>query len=500
MKTVLSLKPDEARDFFLKNESYCNFDIPEYFNFETLLNKISKEILNKDYKSYFIQNENPNNFDTVNYRIIGNKDGKYAWRPYQLIHPFLYVALVQIITEKNNWNFLVNRFNDLSKNNRNIACVSLPAVTKRFKKDKAEQISRWTTEIEQESIITSLDFDYLYHADITDCYGSIYTHSIPWSLHTKEIAKGKREDKKLLGNKIDSLLQSMSNGQTNGIPQGSTLMDFIAEILLCYIDSLLGEKIKSIKKTEYRIIRYRDDYRIFSSSPVIAEKILKDLTDILNEHGLKINSSKTFGSSDSLKTSIKQDKFTSLVNPKKFDTLTSELYYLSEFSRDFPNSGQLAVLLNNFYKKVEALSKKDTKENIKVLISIVTDIAYKNPRTYQISASILSIFLNFLSKSEKKRFLNKIITKFSKLPNTGIMQLWLQRITLKINISQEYSELLCQKVRNNSTEVWESIFLNQKIKKIIKDENITNKEFIEKMPASITRSEVDLFQHIEPSL
>ena len=55
----------------------------------------------------------------------------------------------------------------------------------------------------------------------------------------------------------------MSYGQTNGIPQGSALMDFVAELVLCYIDSLLSEQIEGIEKSEYKIIRYRDDYRIF---------------------------------------------------------------------------------------------------------------------------------------------------------------------------------------------------------------------------------------------
>jgi len=87
----------------------------------------------------------------------------------------------------------------------------------------------------------------------------------------------------------------MSNGQTNGISQGSVLMDFIAEIVLCYVDSLLADKIKNVKKVDYKIIRYRDDYRIFSNNPQVAEQILKELTDILNDFGMKINSTKTKG-------------------------------------------------------------------------------------------------------------------------------------------------------------------------------------------------------------
>ena len=88
------------------------------------------------------------------------------------------------------------------------------------------------------------------------------------ALHTKEIAKSNQNNKELLGNKIDSLIQLMQNGQTNGIPQGSVLMDFIAEIILSYADKLLDEKIKNLN-LDYKVIRYRDDYRIFQMTVII---------------------------------------------------------------------------------------------------------------------------------------------------------------------------------------------------------------------------------------
>src|SRR5438132_4159928 len=37
--------------------------------------------------------------------------------------------------------------------------------------------------------------------DISRFYGSIYTHSIPWALHTKFVAKQRRRDYTLLGNR-----------------------------------------------------------------------------------------------------------------------------------------------------------------------------------------------------------------------------------------------------------------------------------------------------------
>ena len=57
----------------------------------------------------------------------------------------------------------------------------------------------------------------------------------------------------------------MTYNQTNGIPQGSVLMDFLAEIVLGYADTKITEKIDS-EISDYKIIRYRDDYKIFVHS------------------------------------------------------------------------------------------------------------------------------------------------------------------------------------------------------------------------------------------
>ena len=44
MKGILDFSYNDARRFFLKEESYCNFDLPKYFVFHNLLEQISQEI------------------------------------------------------------------------------------------------------------------------------------------------------------------------------------------------------------------------------------------------------------------------------------------------------------------------------------------------------------------------------------------------------------------------------------------------------------------------
>jgi hypothetical protein len=241
-QSVLCLSADEARKFFLKQESYCTFDLPPYISFQAVLTKVSKILGDKNLNDFY-NSQKPRDFDDVNYSLYNNKDGKYAWRPLQLIHPVLYVALVHKITIPDNWNMIKNRFND-SSSNAQIQCLSIPIVSLSKEKDKAEQISEWWKKIEQNSLKLSLEYNYLVETDISDCYPSIYTHIISWALHGKSIAKKEKNNPKLLGNIIDRLIQDMHYAQTNGIPQGPVLMDFIAEMVLGYADIEISKKIK----------------------------------------------------------------------------------------------------------------------------------------------------------------------------------------------------------------------------------------------------------------
>jgi hypothetical protein len=497
MRNILSLSAKEAKKFFLKEESYFNFDLPPYFQFDSLLDSVLRKMSGRKLSDFYNPKLKPSDVYDVNYTLITNKDGRYAWRPLQLIHPAIYVYLINEITEQENWSYIVKRINSLIKKSGNIECASLPVVSNYYKKDKASQIMNWSEEVERKSIIYSLDYDYLFKTDITDCYGSIYTHSVPWALHDKAVAKEERNNKNLIGNKIDYQLQAMSNGQTNGISQGSVLMDFIAEIVLCYVDSLLTDKIKDFKKTSYKIIRYRDDYRIFSDNPKIAEQIIKELTDILNDFGMKINSSKTEGKDDIVHSSLKPDKLSWIVNGNKYNDPQSELYSISVFAKKFPNSGTVVRLLQGFYNKIAGLSKKEINSNVKVLISIATDIAYKNPRTYPIISAILSKFIDLVPKRDKHQIIRKILNKFKKLPNTGIMQLWLQRITIKISNDFDYSEKLCNKVTNDNVVIWNSDWLNADLGEVINSGNLVNREALRTVGNIISSEEVALFDKNE---
>lgn len=503
MKSILEFTHLEAREYFLKEESYFNFDLPKYFEFQSLLDNISTRIegsnLSDFYNSYTDEKRRekatyPSDFEDVNYQFLNNKDGKFAWRPYQLIHPALYVSLVHKITEEENWNFIIDRFKQFRQNPQ-IECYSLPLESETEDlSDKAVTITNWWQSIEQKSLELALDYGYVLHTDITNCYGSIYTHSVVWALHTRPTAKAERKNKSLIGNMIDKHLQDMSFGQTNGIPQGSVLMDFIAEMVLGYADLELTGRLEYEGISDFQIIRYRDDYRIFTNNPHEAEIILKNITEILIELNMRLNAQKTLVSDDVIKDSIKPDKQYWNTAKQGARGLQNHLLIIHELANIFPNSGSLTKALTKYFNRIVSL--KETKQNIIVLISILVDIAFKNPRTYPIVAAILSEFLHYFLEREEQidEILEKIYDKFELIPNTGHLQIWLQRITVKFDRDREYEETLCKKVNDSDTEIWNSDWLNNELQNIIKNERIVNEETIEELSEVIVPEEVELFE------
>ena len=303
-RSVLELTAFQARSFFLKPESYCRLDLPPYFDFGRVLRPVEKLLSGKSLANFKLK---PRSFEDINYTIYSNKDGRYAWRPFQLIHPVIYVDLAHLMTEPKAWAEIQSRFADFANDPR-LRCLSIPQESLTKRKDQGAQILHWWQGIEQASIQLALDFNYVLHADIADCYASVYTHSVAWAVHGKPKAKANKHDQALIGNAIDGRIQDMQNGQTNGIPQGSVLLDLIAELVLGYADLALSRRLDKDKISDFQILRYRDDYRIFVNDSQVGEIILKALTEILIALGLKLNVSKTTGAQAVVGSSLKIDK------------------------------------------------------------------------------------------------------------------------------------------------------------------------------------------------
>lgn len=487
-RSILAMTAQQARAFFLKPESYCGVDLPPYITFARILSVVSKELLGKSLAS---MSSKPRDHEGVNYSMLSNKDGRHAWRPFQLIHPALYVSLVEHITKPASWKIVRDRFKEFQKLT-NFKCLSIPLEASPSGVDKAAQILNWWLGIEQGSIERALEFNYVFHADIADCYADIYTHSIAWALHTKAVAKARKTDKSLIGNIIDSHIQDMRHGQTNGIPQGCVLMDFIAELVLGYADLDLSSRLEAAGITEFQVLRYRDDYRIFVQSPQLGEEILKTLTEVLIDLGLKLNTGKTTGSLQVVASSIKADKRAWFRGSQAARNLQKHLLIIHAHGIDFPNAGSLTVALTQFHERLMRVKRI---QNPVVLISIAVDIAYSSPRTFPACAAIISKLLSALgSKDARVDVIKKIHRKLSQLPNTGHMEIWLQRISHSFEPKLAYKEQLCQLVKGKSVDVWNNNWITStKLKMALDPVQIVNKSKLRALKPVIKPNEIALF-------
>ncbi len=129
---------------------------------------------------------------------------------------------------------------------------------------------------------------YVLHADISQFYPSIYTHTIPWALHTKKIAKLSFNDMSLAGNILDRELQACQFGQTKGVAIGPDTSLGVAELLLAPLDKRLKEECRLMGG-----VRFIDDMEFSFQKLADAEAALAHLESMLYEYELQLNGNKT---------------------------------------------------------------------------------------------------------------------------------------------------------------------------------------------------------------
>lgn len=458
MKSILELSEVKAYKYFMESSNYCTLDLPIYMDFSKVLTYVENKVGKKTFEDILQdKDKKPSECEGVNHRLLVKKDANFTYRPIDVANPYLYYLLVRQITNRGNWQEIKKRFSVFAC--PNIDVVSIPKVKgDKDKSHKAAGVSDWWENVEQKTLALSLRYRYMFVTDITNCYGSIYTHSIAWALMGKDEAKRKKGKSGLLGNILDTYMQGMQYGQTNGIPQGSVLFDFIAEMVLGYSDSLLSAKLRSEGITEYKILRYRDDYRIFSNKREELEKIAFCLQTILADLNFQLNAKKTLLTEDVIANALKPDKLAYLktyplyrkTNKRIYSTastLQQELLYIHQFAKDYPNSGTLRKLLTVFS---ERLSKhKNSIKDPTILIAILTDIVLGSPRCYPIVLQLCSVLINQLpSTDEREEAVKNIYEKFQLIPNIGELQIWMQRITYKWKTLIPYTEPICKIVAN----------------------------------------------------
>lgn len=485
LEPIFKKKNDEARDFFLKEDNYCTVQLPLYFSFKQIINKASKALKDKHLKSFYAQGKGPRSVDDVNCNICINKGGNYQWRILSLVNPYLYVNAVNLITEKNNWNLIVKRIEKLQTDN--ITSCAWPLFSLRENSNKIS-ITNWWQGFEQECIRLSASYSHVGITDIANCYSSIYTHTISWAIHGEKMAKENKGNNELLGNKIDNYLMDVHYGQTNGIPEGNVFSDFLAELVLTYADYLLYEKLNQKKLNDYKILRYRDDYRIFSNSQVDITTILKALSDALLHLNLKLNSDKTKITFDILGCVIKEDKKYLLNHEINKRNLQTWLYSIWNIANLFPGCGSVTKELQSVYTN-KVLALKNKPKDIEQLISLTIGIMKFSSNYYPYCISILSKFASY--KGIYPKIIAGLTDAFKDCPNTDFLNIWIQRMTLGFGKSIKYETKLCEAI-SGGVNIWNWSWLNK-----TPNENIINKKKLSEMEQVVQKEEVSIFEQRE---
>ncbi|PWE72166.1 hypothetical protein B1R38_18200, partial [Bacillus cereus] len=255
---------------FIIEKGFFSKDIPS----EITSTILSKKMDNIDISAATLSNRGLNKWSKLVEYSIPKKDN--FRRICAIPHPLHYLVLAKIIED--NWSELNNHFNK-----SNIS-LSVPVLSDNSIEPKKKMSEKNNIRIEKLSLNK-----YILCLDINRYYPSIYTHSIPWALHTKEVAKSNTNNNDLLGNKLDKVIRNMQDGQTLGIPIGPMSSWIIQEI----IGTALDEEFKNQMGYSVEGYRYTDDMEYYFKTFEEANKALIIMNKVLKSYELDLNVTKT---------------------------------------------------------------------------------------------------------------------------------------------------------------------------------------------------------------
>jgi hypothetical protein len=140
-------------------------------------------------------------------------------------------------------------------------------------------------------------YDAMVQIDVSKCFDSIYTHSLPWAVLGKDQTKfNLDESKATFGGLFDALMQNLNHKETNGIVIGPEFSRVFAEIILQSVDVELVTKLavreNLTHKVDYEIFRYVDDFFVFYNKESTQLKIFRDASGSSQVKKLSINTAK----------------------------------------------------------------------------------------------------------------------------------------------------------------------------------------------------------------
>jgi hypothetical protein len=482
----------DARRYFLSSSSYSDLALPHYFNFDRVIAEVSHILGTGTLDQHCLSGKNVGEMSAVNHTLCHNRDGAYAMRPYQFTNPALYVSLVHEITRPEAWKRIVRRFRSFDCDPR-ISVAGIPVQQTDGLPDCCGMVRSWYEGMEQRSISYSLSYRHVLTTDIADCHGSTRPWTIIPALYENVPSRTKLADPLLLGNVIANHLRMIAGPTGKGIPSGTMLMNFISELVLGYVDRQVAVRIRKAEGDslwDFRIIRFRDDYRIFVNDPAVGERLLVLLSEILATVGMKLSSDKTRILDDVISGSIKADKLYWLDRPIS-QNLKIALLQIREVGIVHPNSGSLITALSKCLQTIQATRYSGSSLP---LIAIVADIMRKSPRTYPLGCALISHMLGSdASREQVANTLWAVRSKCNQIPNTGLLDVWLQRVGSPRNVQLRAGESLCRIFNGEDVALWNATWLRSSLRQAIENPEIVNTNRLIALSPTIHPWEVCMF-------
>lgn len=276
-------------------------------------------------------------------------------RPLGIPNPAAYQQLCKYISEI--WTQLQQYFEEETKGQNHL--ISRTHIRKMKDSDSLFSMNykNWKVDGTPEPDLL-LGARYLVHADVSNCFPSIYTHAFSWALVGKDVAKQNQADNSQWYNILDFYTRNVKFGETHGLLIGPHASNLLSEIIMVKIDKTLYDR-------GWRYIRNIDDYTCYVSSYEDGQLFITELSEQLRAYDLSLNHKKT--SIDELPTaSVEQwvrkiNTFTAFDTKEKMNFKEVRAYLDMAIELMQENSDNAAIL--NYAMKV--LAKKQLTENAK---------------------------------------------------------------------------------------------------------------------------------------
>jgi hypothetical protein len=268
--------------------------------------------------------------------------------------------------------------------------------------------------LHEKKILESAGFKYMLRTDVSRFFPTVYTHSVPWALHSKVAAKKNRSiTSKYFGNLIDQALRQGQDEQTMGLPIGPDTSHIIAEAIAISVDLLVKSSLKSWPAG----FRYVDDYFLFFASVQDAEGALAVLTRALKEFELHINFEKTkICPVQDLVDDYWSHQLRSFELAKEGRRQRSDIHHFFELAKDLAAKNSDENVMTYALKRASSVIVRH--ENWDVFEARICHAALSHPNTLQTVSQIFATYRHHgyrLNQVRIRRTINALISEHAAL-------------------------------------------------------------------------------------